>query len=162
MGATVLAVAIGLAVMAAAQTAKPAATSKPATAAAAAWGNSLTDAVAQSKKTGKPILAFFTGSDWCGWCMKLRAEVLDTPEFQTWAANHVILLELDFPRNKQLDAATKKQNQDLATKYEIKGYPTVVFIKADGTSLGQMGYMKGGAKTWTDAAQKIIDAAKSK
>ena len=88
--------------------------------------------------------------------------MLDTPEFTAWAAKSVVLLELDFPRAKKLDDAQKKQNDSLAAKYEIKGYPTVVYIQADGNSLGTMGYMAGGPKPWIEKAQKIVGAAKAK
>ena len=58
----------------------------------AGWIVSLDEAVALSEKTGKPIMANFTGSDWCGWCIRLKAEVFDTPEFKDWASDNVILL----------------------------------------------------------------------
>lgn len=137
------------------------ATSAPAAGAKSTWTDSYTAAAAESKKSGKPIFAFFTGSDWCGWCKKLRSEVLDTPEFAAWAKN-VVLLEVDFPHAKKLDDATKKQNDDLAKKYEIQGYPTIVFLNADGKKLGTMGYKEGGPKAWIEKAQNIVDAAKAK
>ena len=92
------------------------------------WLVSWDKAVEQSKKTGKPILADFTGSDWCGWCIKLKKEVFSTPEFTEWAGKNVILLELDFPRKTKQDDAIKKQNKDLMTKYKIKGFPTVLIL----------------------------------
>ncbi|MBI5725933.1 MAG: thioredoxin family protein [Planctomycetes bacterium] len=134
--------------------------SKPASAPAVEWLTSYAKAVEAAKKDKKLILADFTGSDWCGWCKKLKAEVFDTDEFKTWAAKNVILLELDFPKKKQQDDATKKQNQELNDKYKIEGFPTILFLKADGTKVGQTGYVKGGAKVWIENAQKIIEAAK--
>ncbi|MCY2929176.1 MAG: thioredoxin family protein [Planctomycetota bacterium] len=135
---------------------------KPATAPAPAseWLMSIPDATAAATKTSRLILADFTGSDWCGWCMKLKAEVFDTPEFKEWAGKNVVLLEVDFPRAKKQDDATKKQNKELATKLGVRGFPTIHFLKADGTSVGQMGYQEGGPKPWIEAAQKILDAAK--
>ena len=64
----------------------------------AEWHTDLTKAVQLSEKTQKPLLLFFTGSDWCGWCIRLQKEVLMTDEFQAWAKENVVLLELDFPR----------------------------------------------------------------
>src|ERR1700744_1852989 len=66
------------------------------------WYTDLMKAQDQSKATRKPIFGFFTGSDWCGWCHKLQEEVFSKPEFVKWAKKNVILLELDFPRQKQL------------------------------------------------------------
>lgn len=124
--------------------------------AAGGWITSFDQAKEQAKKSGKVILADFTGSDWCGWCKKLKAEVFDTPEFKAWAEKNVILLEIDFPRAKNQDAALKKQNAEMAKTYKIQGYPTILFLDAEGKVLGQSGYMKGGPKAWTDKADKII------
>lgn len=49
------------------------------------WLVNLEEAYQQSNKTGKPIMANFTGSDWCGWCKKLTASVFSKPEFKSWA-----------------------------------------------------------------------------
>lgn len=137
-------------------------TAASAPAAEAEWLTSWDAAVEQSKKTGKPILADFTGSDWCGWCVKLKKEVFDTPEFKEWAGKNVILLELDFPRKKKQDDATKKQNKDLMSKYKIKGFPTILILTADGDTKGQTGYMDGGPKAWIANAQKLVDKAGKK
>lgn len=89
------------------------------------WLVNVDEAYAQSKKTGKPILANFTGSDWCGWCKKLTRSVFVKEEFKTWAKNNVILLELDFPRRKKLPTEIKQQNQRLQQAFGVRGYPTV-------------------------------------
>ena len=62
------------------------------------WFTSLEEAAKVSMSTGKPIMANFTGSDWCGWCKKLKREVFDQAEFKNWADENIVLLELDFPR----------------------------------------------------------------
>lgn len=138
----------------------PAAPGNPPAAAAQKWLTSLPQAQAEAKKSGKPILADFTGSDWCPWCIKLRTEVFNTKQFKDWAAKNVVLLELDFPRSKPQDPATKKANQDLATKYKIEGFPTVLFLNADGKVLGTSGYQAGGPAPWTANAQKILSVRK--
>ena len=65
------------------------------------WLESYADALKLSEKTGRPILADFTGSDWCGWCIKLKDEVFNTPEFAAWAKEDVIPLELHYPARKK-------------------------------------------------------------
>lgn len=127
--------------------------------AADTWTNDYAKAVEMSKKSGKPILAFFTGSDWCGWCKKLNSEVLVTKEFATWAKSHVILLELDYPRAVKQSDSLKRQNQALQQKYKIQGYPTVLFLKADGKVIGEYGYDEGGPKKWIAKADKILKKA---
>ncbi len=121
-----------------------------------AWLTSLKQAQAQSRESGKVILADFTGSDWCGWCVKLKREVFSRPEFAKWASQNVILLEVDFPRRKTQSQQLKAQNRALAKSYGIRGYPTILFLNADGQEIGRSGYIRGGAKVWIENAQKII------
>jgi thioredoxin-related protein len=138
----------------------PAATTSQPAADAPKWFTSLDLAQAEARQSGKPILADFTGSDWCPWCAKLREEVFDTKPFKDWAAKSVVLLEVDFPQRKPQDVATRKANRDLAAKYKIEFFPTVIFLTADGKVLGTFGYQPGGAALWTETAQKILDAKK--
>lgn len=89
------------------------------------WVDDVSKAQALSKATGKPIFAFFTGSDWCGWCKKLQADVFAKPEFKEWASEEVVLLELDFPARKVLPENITRQNQALKNFFKISGFPTV-------------------------------------
>ena len=122
------------------------------------WMTSYLRATKKAKKTGKPILADFTGSDWCIWCKKLKAEVFDKEEFKTWAAENVILLELDYPNRKPQSPELKSQNKALAKKYKIRGYPTVLLLDGEGKVLGRTGYLKGGPGPWIANAQGFIEA----
>jgi thiol-disulfide isomerase/thioredoxin len=89
------------------------------------WVSEINKAHAISKATGKPIFAFFTGSDWCGWCRKLQDDVFAKPAFKEWADEEVVLLELDFPARKVLPATIVEQNQTLKKFFNISGFPTV-------------------------------------
>ncbi len=113
------------------------------------WHVKLDDAFAESQKTGKPIMANFTGSDWCGWCKKLTASVFSQPDFKSWAEKNVVLLELDFPRRFQVPEDIQQQNFSLQNSFQVRGYPTVwVFnLNRDETTnqysieaLGKTGY----------------------
>ncbi len=95
------------------------------------WLVDLDEAYRQSKKTGKPIMANFTGSDWCGWCKRLTAAVFSQDEFKTWAKKNVILLELDFPRRKQIPQNIRQQNVKLQQTFQVQGYPTVWVFDLD-------------------------------
>ena len=77
------------------------------------WETDVNKAMEVSKKSKKPMLMFFTGSDWCGWCIRLQKEVLKTPEFAAWAKENVVLVELDFPRKSNQTLEIKKQNMEL-------------------------------------------------
>lgn len=129
------------------------------------WLVDVEEAYAISKKTNKPILANFTGSDWCGWCMKLRSEVFDRPEFKKWAEENVILLELDFPRKKQLPEHQQQQNRGLQQAFQVTGFPTIwVFDlhkpenenKFQLQAYGKTGYLRGGVNNYTKTLDKMI------
>ena len=120
------------------------------------WLTNFEEAKAAAKKEKKVILADFTGSDWCGWCIKLKDEVFSKPEFQAWADKHVVLLELDFPKQKQLSDDLKKQNEKLQREFKIEGFPTIVFLDAKGKEVGRSGYVKGGPAAWIAAAEKEL------
>jgi thioredoxin-related protein len=77
------------------------------------WHTDLSKASELSIKEKKPLMLFFTGSDWCGWCIRLQKEVFKTDEFTKWAKENVILVELDFPKRTPQDEATRLQNFNL-------------------------------------------------
>ena len=89
-------------------------------------------AIDESKLSGKPLLVEFVGSDWCPWCIKLHEEVFSQPEFQRWAIQTVVLLTVDFPTFRVQSNELRHQNAALAKKYDIPGYPTVLFLDPDG------------------------------
>src|SRR5262245_56640034 len=97
-----------------------------------AWLTSYADALKLASKEKKVVLMDFTGSDWCGWCKKLKAEVFDKPEFSAWAKKNAVLLEVDFPQGKPQSEELKKQNTELQEKFKIEGFPTIVFLDAAG------------------------------
>ncbi|MEP6709182.1 MAG: thioredoxin family protein [Verrucomicrobiota bacterium] len=99
----------------------------------------------EDAKAGKKLMLLeFTGSDWCGWCMKLDKEVFSTPEFQNFASRNLVLVKLDFPRRKPQTEALRKQNEQLAQKYGIQGFPTIIVLNDQGEKVGELGYMEGG------------------
>jgi len=116
------------------------------------WYTDVKKAHEESAKTNRPIFAFFTGSDWCGWCHRLQANVFAKEEFVAWAKKSVVLLELDFPRRKQLPQELAQQNAELQQVFQVRGYPTVwlFYMTKDSTTnkfnisaLGSLGYPQG-------------------
>ncbi len=93
------------------------------------WLDNYEEAAKISKKTNKPILANFTGSDWCGWCKVLDKQVFSTDEFKSWATENVVLLVLDFPRKKKLPQEMLIQNYSLQKAFGVRGYPTIMLFK---------------------------------
>lgn len=119
------------------------------------WMTDHSKALEKAKAENKPVLMDFTGSDWCGWCIKLDKEVFSTSTFKTYAEKNLVLLKLDFPRRHPLPASEKKQNEELASKYGIQGFPTIVILGADGAKKGELGYLAGGPKPWIVELEKI-------
>jgi len=116
------------------------------------WYTDLAQARELSEASNKPIFGFFTGSDWCGWCRKLQSDVFEKAAFVTWAKKNVILLELDFPRRKQLSTDLAQQNQALQQAFQVRGYPTIwiFYVSEDPNNhnlnlnaLGSLGYPSG-------------------
>ena len=128
------------------------------------WHTDLNKAVNISINEKKPIMLFFTGSDWCGWCMRLKKEVFNFPEFETWTKENVVLVELDFPRRKAIDPKILNQNRELARIFGVSGYPTVWFVnpqkldsnKLNFLKLGKLGYLAGGPNKWISTAENFL------
>lgn len=96
------------------------------------WLTDLDAAKKQAAQENKMIFMEFTGSDWCPPCKALKKDVLSTPEFMNEAKKNFVLVEFDFPRNKEQSPELKKKNQAEAEKYNIEGFPTIVFADAQG------------------------------
>lgn len=128
------------------------------------WHTDVSKATDISIKENKPMFLFFTGSDWCGWCIRLQKEVFHTPEFIKWAKESVVLVELDFPRKNDQTEAVKMQNAQLQQQLQVRGYPTIWFVNASKSAdaktnlnaLGSTGYVAGGPEKWLAAANQII------
>lgn len=124
-------------------------------AAEATWLTDYDQALKQAAAENKPVVINFTGSDWCGWCIRLDKEVFSQAEFVDYANQNLVLLKLDFPREKELPAAEKEQNARLAKQYQIRGYPTILVLDSQAKQIGKLGYQKGGPSNWIAALEKI-------
>ena len=120
------------------------------------WFTDLPTAQDKARRENKAVLLDFTGSDWCGWCMKLKGEVFDQPEFATFAQANLVLVEVDFPHHKHLDQAQKAANERLAQTYNITGFPTVVLLDSNGQLVGTTGYMEGGPHAFNAELTHIL------
>ncbi|HXL25191.1 MAG TPA: thioredoxin family protein, partial [Chthoniobacterales bacterium] len=93
-------------------------------------------------------------SDWCPYCIQMDKEVFAKPVFSTFAGQKLILVKLDFPRKANQSAAEKSQNQELAKKYSIEGFPTYVLLDPSGKEIRrQVGYLEGGPQAFISWAQ---------
>jgi protein disulfide-isomerase len=109
------------------------------------WTTDFPAALQKAKTENKIVLADFTGSDWCGWCMKLKAEVVTKPECIAFAKANLVMVELDYPRSKPQSDALKEANAALAKQYEVNGYPTVILLNGNGDQLDKkVGFITAG------------------
>jgi protein disulfide-isomerase len=109
------------------------------------WQTDYAAAKSSATQQNKYILLDFTGSDWCPYCIKMDKEVFAKPAFSTFADQKLVLVKLDFPRRANQSAAEKSQNQELAKKYGIEGFPTYVLLDPSGKEVRrQVGYLEGG------------------
>jgi thioredoxin-related protein len=121
------------------------------------WLTDFEAAKAKAAEMGVPILADFSGSDWCGWCIRLDKEVFSQAAFQAFAQKNLVLFLADFPARKKLPDEVRKQNERLAKTYEIRGYPTVLVLDAAGKVVGRTGYRPGGPEKYVEHLKDLID-----
>ena len=121
------------------------------------WYTSLEKAKDLSAKTGKKIFVDFTGSDWCGWCIKIDNEILSTDEFRAFAKENLIMLLLDFPEKKELPAGMSAYNRQIAGNYNIQGFPTILILDKEGSVLTTLGYEKEGTTKFINDIKASIN-----
>ena len=104
------------------------------------WTQDLNAALELAKARHLPVMLKFTGSDWCGWCKIMEKNVFSTKDFGKWAAGRVVLVTIDSPRDKSLvPKRFQARNQELFSKYGIRGVPCYVVQDSDGKELGRLG-----------------------
>jgi len=120
------------------------------------WLNDYKKARQEAKANNKFLLLDFTGSDWCGWCKRLEQEILSQSQFENYARENLVLLEVDFPRAKPQSPELRKQNQELAQQYQIEGFPTIVVLNGAGQKLWQYdGYFPDGLAAFIAQLEKL-------
>lgn len=122
---------------------------------AAEWMTDLEAAKAKAAAENKAVLIDFTGSDWCGWCIRLRQQVLDTPAFEAYAKDKFVLMEVDVPNNPKFDPELRKRNEKLCEQFSVDGFPTIMVITPQGEVVGGF----GGFKPTVEATAESLNAA---
>jgi thioredoxin-related protein len=128
------------------------------------WDSSFTKAKAEANTEHKYILLNFSGSDWCGPCIRLHKEFFDNEVFAKFAESNLVLMNADFPRQKknQLPAEVQKQNDQLAEKYNAKGaFPYTVLLDANGKVVKSWdGLPKEKPEEFTNEISALVNATK--
>jgi len=120
------------------------------------WLTDFNKAKKEAAEKKLPILADFSGSDWCGWCIKLDKEVFSQKEFKAFAKEKLILFLADFPREKELKAEVRAQNEQLRQAYGVEGFPTVLLLDAGGKGIARTGYRRGGVVGYVEYLDKLL------
>ena len=120
------------------------------------WLHDYSKAQEEAKANHKLLFLNFTGSDWCGWCIKFDKDVLSQQQFKNFAQDNLVLVELHFPRRKSLPTEEQKQNRQLAQQYEVLGFPTIVVLNSNGQKVWQFdGYFPRGPDAFMQQLQKL-------
>ncbi len=110
-----------------------------------------------AQSSGKYPVLFFTGSNWCIWCLRMEEEILSCPMFIDYAEKNFLMVKVDFPMGVDLSPEQSKENDELKLKYEVTGYPTLLVLDKQGKVLIEDGYMPGGGKEYTLRLQRQLD-----
>ena len=122
----------------------------------AIWMTQFSEARAMAKNEGKPILMDFTGSNWCGWCVKLKKEVFTKPSFLGFANDNLILMTVDFPRGVHQEEWLVDQNNKLLDQYGVNSFPTIILTDYNGNLLGRTGYKSGGSENYVEHLKGLL------
>ena len=120
------------------------------------WRTDLPEAANAAYQNQKLLLLYFSGSDWCGWCQRLDAEVFSTDAFKAYADAHLVPVLLDFPSQKQLAPDMQARNERLARYFQISGFPSLLLFSPDGELLARLGYQPGGPDAYVPIFQQAL------
>ncbi len=118
------------------------------------WSEDWVAAAQDARQNQKMILLNFSGSDWCGWCKRLDAEVFSQPAYEQFASSNLVSVLVDFPRSKKQSATLKEKNQRLAAHFQVQGFPTLLLFSPEGDLIGELGYAPGGPTPFIQSIQK--------
>ena len=120
------------------------------------WGDNLETALQKAKEENKAVLVNFTGSDWCVWCKRLSNEVFSQSEFEKYAEDNLVLVKIDFPRSIEQSTETKMYNNQLAQRFGIEGFPTILLFNSQGRLVLQTGYQTGGPVNYVNHLKSYL------
>jgi thioredoxin-related protein len=116
-------------------------------------------AAALAKTTKRPLLLAFIGTDWSISSLKLDREVFDQAEFADDSKYNFVLCKLHFYQTRERYPETVRQNEALATRYNVREFPTVLVLSPDGREIGRLGYTPGGVTAFAAAVNAVIAKA---
>ena len=128
----------------------------------AGWLDDFEAAKKQANAEGKDLLVAFSGSDWCGWCVRLEQEIFSQDGFTEKLYENFVPVYIDNPNDSnRLSEVAKKQNRPLTERYRIEGFPTVLLMDADGDVFAETGYQSGGPEKYLESLGKLKSEGKA-
>lgn len=125
------------------------------------WQTDFEKARQLARNEHKLILLSFSGSDWCAPCINLHKDIFESSEFMQYASEHLVLVNVDFPRLKKhkLSADQQAKNDHLADIYNKEGiFPLTILVTADGKVVKKWeGLPKESAAVFTKEIRSIND-----
>jgi len=128
------------------------------------WIEDFAQAKQKALSEGKFVFLAFSGSDWCGWCVKLEKDVYSQKDFVTKAQKKFVLTMIDSPRNQEiLSKLAREQNRPLVKQFGINGFPTGIVCDGDGTEIGRIGgYVRGGPDAYLERMLALVKGRTAK
>ena len=125
------------------------------------WNEDYAAACETAKKEGKLVLLAFSGSDWCGWCMKMEKEIYSDKKFIFGVKKKFVPVMIDNPRNKEiLSPLAKRQNEKLTKQFQVSGYPSTMIARPTGEVVKRFGgYQQAGPEAFLAALNAAADDA---
>ncbi len=124
------------------------------------WMTDMEEALKKAKNENRFVLINFSGSDWCGYCIKLDKTVFSKKAFEQFADDQLVCALVDFPRKKKLPEKLTRQNRELAGRYGVQGFPTVIILNPSGKMIGKTGYKQVGPEEYVEHLKEIIEPHK--
>jgi thioredoxin-related protein len=126
------------------------------------WFEDFDQACAAAAEQGKDLLVDFTGSDWCGWCIRLDEEVFEHEAFFGPISEGYVLLKLDFPNGEEIKSKVPnpERNAEISEKYSVNGFPTILLMNHFGEVFASTGYQEGGPESYVKHLDEIATAGK--
>jgi thioredoxin-related protein len=128
------------------------------------WETDFNKAQQSARSEHKLILLNFSGSDWCGPCIRMHDDIFEKSNFTEYANEHLVLVNADFPRSKKHELSKDQQakNDKLADKYDKEGiFPLTVLLSPQGKILKEWkGFPGVSAEEFTKQVKIIVDANK--
>ena len=128
------------------------------------WTEDYKKACLDAKTGGKLVLLAFSGSDWCGWCVKMDRDIYSQKKFVSKAKHKFVLVMIDNPKNKSiLSKLAKSQNRELCETFKVCGFPTSIVVRPDGTEVTRfVGYKGEGVQAFLKELDAVAEAEGAK